>query len=45
MKRPMVGDRCWPILLKKSVNAVGPIFSASLVRSLSEDVADVIGQR
>jgi hypothetical protein len=35
----------WLILLKKSVNAVAPIFSASLVRFLNRDAEDLIGRR
>jgi hypothetical protein len=35
----------WPILLKKSVKGVGPIFSASLARFLSRDAEDLIGWR
>jgi hypothetical protein len=38
-----VADR--PILLKKSLDAVDPIFSASLVRFLNEDAVDLIAKR
>ena len=35
----------WPILLKKSVDAVIPIFPASLMRFLRKDAGDLIAQR
>jgi len=35
----------WPILLKKSVDAVIPIFPASLMRFLGKDAGDLIAQR
>jgi hypothetical protein len=35
---------CWPILLKKSVGAAEPIFSASLVRFYNNDAEDRLAE-
>jgi hypothetical protein len=40
-----LNDRSWPILLKKSVDALDPIFSAPLARFHNEDAEGLIARR